>query len=248
MAQNDTLSPSPKPTARATDAVVAALERRIYTGQLESGSMIPSERELSEEFQISRTVAREAVKILGGKGLIDTRPHHRPVVCSPDFEMALGSLGHLVSHLTGRLEGVEYLFQARIFVEAALVRQAAIRANKHDIAALRAALAHNEAQTEDSEAFYLTDMAFHAVLYEVPQNPCFPALHRAFCKWLENHWRRMPRLPERNRRNYEAHKAIFDAILNRDPDAAEAALRHHLEDSWTQVCQTFSASAGSEAV
>ncbi|MCO6383359.1 FCD domain-containing protein [Oceanicola sp. 502str15] len=46
-------------------------------------------------------------------------------------------------------------------------------------------------------------------------------------------------LPERNRRNVAAHQAIVDGILGRDPDAAEAALRKHLEDAWDQVRETF---------
>lgn len=241
MAQNGTPSGNSKAATRAADAVVSALEKRIYAGQIKSGSMLPPERELSEEFLISRTVAREAVKILSGKGLIYARPRHRPVVRRPDYDMATGMLKHLVSHLTERMEGVEYLFQARIFVEAALVRQAAENAGKNDIAAMREALAQNAAQIQDSEEFYRTDMAFHSTLYKVPQNPIFPALHRAFCDWLESHWRRMPRLPDRNRRNYEAHKDIFESILNRNADEAEHRLRRHLEDAWTQVRQTFAA-------
>ena len=232
---------APKLAARAADAVVSALEKRIYAGQLKSGSMLPPERELIEEFDISRTVAREAVKILGGKGLIDARPRHRPVVRRPDYEMALGVMGGLAAHLTERPEGVEHLFQTRIFVESALARRAATDANKDEIAALREALKRNGAQIQNSGAFYSTDMAFHAALYDIPRNPIFPALHRAFCGWLESHWRRMPRLPARNRRNHEAHKKIFEAILNRDPDAAEKFLRDHLEDAWTQVRRTFSA-------
>lgn len=230
---------SREPGARAADSVVAALEERIFSGQLKDGQMLPAERELIEEFGVSRTVAREAVKILGGKGLIEARPRHRPVVRQPDFDTALGVLGGLVKHLIGQSGGVKHLFDARIFVEAGLVRKAAAEAGKNDIANLRAALERNRACIHDSEQFYETDMAFHAVLYTIPRNPIFPALHRAFCEWLEGHWRQMPRLSERNARNYGAHQAIFDAILNRDPDAAETALRLHLEDSWKQVENTF---------
>jgi DNA-binding GntR family transcriptional regulator len=49
----------------------------------------------------------------------------------------------------------------------------------------------------------------------------------------------MPRLVDRNQRNFEAHSAIFQAILMRDPDAAEAALRSHLDAAWDQVRDTF---------
>ncbi|WP_157772680.1 FCD domain-containing protein, partial [Pseudoponticoccus marisrubri] len=45
--------------------------------------------------------------------------------------------------------------------------------------------------------------------------------------------------PDRNRANYEAHAAIFEAILMRDPDAAETCLRDHLDRAWAQVRETF---------
>ncbi|WP_240484657.1 FCD domain-containing protein, partial [Pseudoponticoccus marisrubri] len=62
------------------------------------------------------------------------------------------------------------------------------------------------------------------MLYDIPSNPVLPAIHRAYTTWLAPQWSRMPRLPDRNRANYEAHAAIFEAILMRDPDAAETCL------------------------
>ena len=91
----------------------------------------------------------------------------------------------------------------------------------------------------ESDRFYETDMAFHSVLYTIPKNPILPALHKAYTGWLADHWKQMPRLPERNRQNFQAHSAILDGILNRDPDAAEDALRRHLTDAWEQVRATF---------
>lgn len=226
-------------SGRAANLVGSVLAQRIYSGQLKSGSVLPAERELSEEFCVSRTVAREAVKILDGKGLINVRPRHRPVVLQPNFDMVGSVLGNLVHYLIEQPKGVENLFGLRVFVEASLVRTAAAQAQKEDIANLRTALNNNYACIKDSVKFYETDVAFHAVLYEVPRNPIFPALHRSFVQWLAGHWQQMPRLPQRNRRNYLAHQAILDAILNRDPDEAEAALRAHLADAWAQVHQTF---------
>lgn len=229
----------PPAPGRAANWVVSVLEKRIYTGQIKSGGVLPAERELSEEFCVSRTVAREAVKILDGKGLICVRPRHRPVVLQPNYEMVAGVLGNLVHYLIAQPKGIEHLFGLRVFVEASLVRLAATSATRDDIANLRAALEHNGDCIADSEQFYETDVAFHAVFYEVPRNPLFPALHRAFVQWLAGHWKQMPRLPARNRRNFDAHHAIFTAILYRNPDEAEAALRQHLDDAWEQVRQTF---------
>ena len=225
--------------SRAADAVVEQLEARIFSGELADGKPLPAERELIAEFGVSRTVAREAVTMLASKGLIDARPRHRPVVRRPDYDTALGVLGGIVRHLLEQKGGVKHLFDTRILVETALVRFAAEQADKDDIANLRAALARNGEAVLESERFYETDMAFHSVLYTIPKNPILPALHKAYTGWLADHWKQMPRLPERNRHNFQAHSAILDGILNRDPDAVEDALRRHLTDAWEQVRATF---------
>ncbi|MGJ8558379.1 MAG: FCD domain-containing protein, partial [Sulfitobacter geojensis] len=151
----------------------------------------------------------------------------------------LGMLGGLVGHLTHASGGTRQIFDLRIFVEAGLVRLAAEKASKEQIARLKAALKSNEDSIDDSLAFYETDRAFHRLLYDVVDNPVFPAIHTAFSDWLDVRWRQMPRDPERNRTNFEAHKSILDAILDRDPDRAEDALRAHLESAWDQVKRSF---------
>ncbi len=229
------------PNARAADAVVEELEARIFSGELADGQPLPAERVLIEEFEVSRTMAREAIRMLAGKGLVEAKPRFRPVVRRATYETALGVLGGVVHHLLEQKGGVKHLFDARIFIESALVRCAAEEATKDDIANLRTALERNSDAIMESDFFYETDMAFHSVLYTIPGNPIFPALHKSYTAWLADHWKEMPRLPERNRRNYAAHAAILDGILNRDPDAAESALRRHLADAWEQVRGTFKA-------
>lgn len=224
---------------RAADMVVAALERRIRSGVLKDGKPLPPERALMSEFGTSRTVVREAVRLLAGRGVVEARPRHRPVVRAPGFDTAVDLLGGVVGQLLVRPGGVRNLFDTRILIEAALAREAALSARRDDIAALKAALQANGAAVADSELFYRTDTAFHAVLYAIPGNPVLTAIHRAYGLWLQPHWSRMPRLLDRNRENHLAHTRIYEAILARDPDAAELALRQHLADAWTQVEATF---------
>ena len=224
---------------RAADVVVGRLEAMIVSGELPNGKPLPAERRLMAQFGVSRTVVREAIKALAGKGLVVARPRFRPVVSRPDYDTAFGVLEGIVRHLISQKGGVRHLFDSRILLESALVRMAAIEAGKTDISNLRDALSRNEAAISDSDAFYDTDIAFHGVLYSVPRNPVFPAVHKAYATWLSVHWTQMPRQPERNRRNFLAHREIFEAILSRDPDAAEEALRRHLVDAWSQVSATF---------
>jgi GntR family transcriptional regulator, sialic acid-inducible nan operon repressor len=234
-------------TARAADAVVARIESRISSGQLTDGAFLPAERELMAEYGISRTVVREAIARLASRGLIEARHRFRPVVRRPGYDAALSAVGGVVSHLLNQGSGVKNLYDTRVFLEAALVRNAALHARKEDIAALRAALAANEQAISDSGRFYATDVAFHAVLFEIPRNPVFPAVHKAFTSWLAPHWERMLRSPERNRVNYLSHREICEAIVERDPEAAEKALQNHLAAAWEYVRGTFS-EPGSEEV
>ena len=224
---------------RAADHVIQTLEERIRSGELKDGQPLPSERHIMDEFRISRTVAREAVHALSNRGLVEARPRFRPVVRKPGYDAAVHAVGSIVAHLLDQPGGVKNLFDTRILVEAALVREAALHAEKDDVATLKHALDENAAAIEDSEFFYRTDMGFHEVLYRINGNPVLPAIHKAYTTWLSPHWSRMPRLPDRNQTNYQAHEAIFEAILMRDPDAAEVQLRLHLDDAWSQVRETF---------
>ena len=226
-------------TGRAADFVVDTLQQRIQSGVLADGQPLPSERNLIEEFGISRTVVREAVRMLSSKGLIEARPRYRPVVRKLGFDSAVDAVSSIVSHLLGQPGGVKNLFDTRVMIEAALVREAALSADKDNIAELKRALEANASAIDNSDLFYQTDNRFHEVLHEITQNPVLPALHRAYTTWLAPHWSKMARLPERNRENYVAHRKIYEAILMRDPDVAEAALREHLQSAWSQVHKTF---------
>lgn len=224
---------------RASDQLIELFERQILDGELQAGQPLPPEREIVQGHGVSRTVVREALRALANKGLITARPGHRPVVAQPGYDAAIGVLESIVNQLLGQPGGIRNLFDVRTRMEASLVRDAARIARSDDIERLEAALAANLEAVPDSAKFYETDVAFHGILYDIPGNPVLPAIHRAYTEWLSKQWLQMPRLPSRNQANYEAHKAIFDAILRRDADKAEAALRVHLDAAWRQVSSTF---------
>lgn len=225
--------------SRAADTVVSQIEARIVSGELTDGMALPPERDLIETFGVSRTVVREAVATLASRGLVESRPRYRPIVRRPGYDAVLSAANGVIVHLLAQADGVKNLYDLRIFLEAALVRYAAHHARKDDLEALKLALEANHAAIPDSNLFYKTDVAFHAVLYEIPKNPVYPAIHRAFTAWLAQHWTKMPRSPERNQVNYLRHSDIFNAIRERDGDAAEDALKAHLHAAWEYVRGTF---------
>ena len=227
------------PGARAADTLFRRFVEMINSGELPEGQPLPPEREIVQAYGVSRTVVREAVLALSNKGLVEAKPRFRPVVRKPSYDTAMATVGNVVGRLLSEPGGVYNLFETRIMIEVGLARQAAQSAKPDDLEQLRAALEANAKTVRDSAAFYLTDMAFHSLLYHIPRNPVLPAIHRAYVTWLEPQWSRMPRLTQRNRDNHAAHCAIFDAIVARNPDGAEHALRAHLDDAWQQVRATF---------
>jgi DNA-binding FadR family transcriptional regulator len=237
--QDPTAETRTSAVVRAADSVVLSIQNDIQAGLIADGSALPTERDLMRRFDVSRTVIREAIGILSANGLIEKRPRYRPVVRKPGVDTAMGAMDGIVLHLLSQPGGVRNLFETRILIEAALVRNAAKAATKEDVSDLKTALDQNEAAILDVERFYDTDMAFHLVLYEISRNPVLPAILKAYKTWLAPQWSQMPRLVDRNQSNFEAHNAIFQAILMRDPDAAEAALRSHLDAAWDQVRDTF---------
>lgn len=191
-------------------------------------------------FDVSRTVVREAIAALASKGLLLTRPGYRPVVAKPGIDAAATALGRFVSQAALLDEGgVWDLFETRMFIEAALVRRAALQARKEDIQELRAALVLNRAMIGRRGEFERSDAEFHHVLYKLPRNPIYPAIHRAYVEWLYRHWLRIGSTPEIDMVHYGGHEAIFAAVEERDPDRGEEALRSHLIAAWERVRMTF---------
>lgn len=234
-------SPQTKPNLRAADELFGFFEKQILSGQIEDGDPMPTEREIVARHGVSRTVVREALLALSNKGLIEARPRHRPVVRKPTYDTAMETVEAVAARLLSTSADVKNLFDMRIMMEVALARQAAEQASKEDLRAMKAALEANRLAVDDNRAFFLTDIEFHRKFYELSGNPLLEAIHKGYVTWLHPQWVKMPRAPERNHVNYLAHEAIFDGVLMRDADAAEAATRSHLGHAWAQVHKTFKA-------
>jgi DNA-binding FadR family transcriptional regulator len=225
---------------RASETLANRLAELIAAGEIGEGNRFPPERDLMQRYGVSRTVVREAIASLATRGLLLTRPGFRPIVRKPDYGSAVDTIGLFVKHLIGNEEGVRNLFDTRIFLECALARAAAASARREDIDDLGAALERNRSAIGDREAFYATDIAFHAVLYRIPRNPIYPVIHKAYVEWLMRHWYEMPRAADIDRLHFAGHAAIFEAIVSRDADAAEQSMRRHLEVAWELVRSTLS--------
>lgn len=209
--------------------VADRIERMMLSGELKPGDAMPSERELMESFQVGRPSVREALFALQKMGLITVRNGDRAVVTRPSAERIVSELSGAVRHMLAEETGMQAFQQARLMVECAIVRYAAVRVDKDDLALMKAALEANFAAIGNISAFSRTDLDFHYAIIKVTRNPIFIALHSASFEWLTDQRMMSLRRKGADLAAYKGHRAVYEAIAKGDGDAAETAMARHLE-------------------
>lgn len=216
---------------RLYEDVVEQIESAIALGDLRPGDFLPAERDLCENFGVSRTAIREALFALAQKGLIDLENGRRARVVEPTAEKMIDDLAGPAKFILSRPDRLRQLQEARMLFEGFLARLAAEKATDEQIDAIRAALEANKAKIGDNEGFVETNIAFHLEIARVAGNVFLDSLHTAVQSWLEEHRRVAIRSNGAAERAFARHQQVFDGIAAHDPDAAEAAMRAHLQES-----------------
>jgi GntR family transcriptional repressor for pyruvate dehydrogenase complex len=214
------------------EQVAAHLEREILDGKMKPGDRLPPERDLQIRFGVGRPAIREALITLQRSGLVELGNGAPARVARPTANGVVAGMIPAVQQLLSGAEGQHQLQGVRLFVEVGLVRHAASNASEEELRKLKRALDANRQTVGNVQGFIQTDVAFHFVFAEIIGNPAFVALHNAMSTWLLEQRQIALTEPEEDRRGYEAHARIYDAVAARDPDAAEAAMRAHLASGW----------------
>jgi GntR family transcriptional regulator, transcriptional repressor for pyruvate dehydrogenase complex len=203
--------------------VVDLLGKQILTGQLAPDQPMPPEGQLSSQLGVSRTVIREAMRILGARGLVEVSQGKLPRVKPADP-------AHVVDSLTTFLQRADHsllhLIEVRLQLETAIAALAAKRATAEQIAAMEEMnrlLVGQGTLDQRIDA----DLRFHSLLAEATQNPVFGVLLEPLA-----HLMRLSRKATLSRTGAEravaGHLAILEAIRQGDPEAARRAMYEHL--------------------
>ena len=226
-------------------AVVHDIGVRIVRGDLAPGDLLPNEEELSGELAVSRTVLREAIKVLAAKRLVESRPKTGTRVRERrDWNLLDPDV------LAWQIEAgpdVEFLGQAlevRRMIEPAAARLAAERATGEQIAALYEAYEGMAAAGDDLDAFMQPDLRFHSVLLEACQNELLEHMSEIFTAVLRTIFSYSSSLSHTYPRAARRHKAIVKAIEARDPDAAEQAVLRLIDETKANLVSALRHSSG----
>lgn len=212
-----------------SDAVAEELEKMIREGVYLVGDCLPSERDLMETFEVGRPSIREALGKLAHKGLVMVRSGERTRVTRPSPESIIAGLSGLSKDFLAQPNGVKYFDQLRLFFETSLARYAAEYARPDQLDKLEHALALNGKAIGNIDLFRRTDINFHRVLAEIPDNPIFLAVSSALADWLVTDRKVEDEGVSVQTLVYEDHRAILFRIRDRDVNGADAAMTRHLK-------------------
>ena len=218
---------SPIQTERLYEQIVDQIEDRILSGVLKVGDKLPSERELAEQFTVSRTAVREAVKILVEKGLIEIRAGRGTFVMNGNSTGMRQSFGRLIK--PDSIEGLASLLEVRELLEPETAALAASRMTDEYISAMREAVQTMDTAYGDTNLYVEADLDFHLALAEATQNLIIPALMDTLIDLLREQRKRLASVEGSLQRAQVHHKEILEAVNRQDPEAARRAMQRHLQ-------------------
>jgi DNA-binding FadR family transcriptional regulator len=219
-------------TPAATTAALVSdyLKRIVHRGELGPGDRLPAERQLAVALGVGRVTLREALQELETEGYIVRRRGVTGGAFVTDLDRPFAAWR---ARVAGDPKGLQELWDLREAVEVQIVRLAAARRTSADVAAL--ADADQELRETDTRAaFRRADLRFHGYLADAAQSPRLAALMYAtrgeLFSPVEPHV-----VAARVRRAAEGHGGVTDAVRRRDADAAEQAMREHLQAARTEL-------------
>jgi GntR family transcriptional repressor for pyruvate dehydrogenase complex len=218
---------TPIRSSKVYEQITEQIEQLILSGKLRSGDRLPTERELAEQFQASRTAVREAMKTLAQKGLVDMRPGRGTIVIDGTSQAMRHSLGLMMR--VGQADGPENLVEVREILEPEIAALAAARATEEHIAALQEAVEIMDASLDDADTFIDADNDFHRALAKATQNALILSFLDSIVDLLSEQRKNIFSVTGGSSRGQMHHKLLLAAIERHDPEAARVAMRAHLQ-------------------
>jgi DNA-binding FadR family transcriptional regulator len=219
-----------------TDDITNILGREILGGVFPPGATLLGEEEICARFSASRSAAREAVKILAAKGLLQTRPRRgsriRPV---KDWNFLDPSVLAWLRESTKPRHFIIELLEVRLAFECEAAALAATRANVSDISEIRDAFDAMNAASHGSGDPVSSDAAFHEAILTATGNRFFLPLSALIHTALQFSVPTTNALFGHTVGDLDAHGKVLKAIEAGDAEKARAAMRDMLSEVLARV-------------
>jgi DNA-binding FadR family transcriptional regulator len=235
---------APATTRRASEVIYDQIYQKIISGELRPGDHLPAERIMAEQFRRSRPSIREALRMLQQDGLvkIEVGSAGGAIIQGISMESVEAPLKKLVD---SGVISVRELAEYRSINDLGCARLAALNHTETDVSNLQRIIEEYRKAVDDSPRLREADTEFHYILSHASHNPMVIAINNVITNimismfWGLAHETAPENVIEINRKAYETHKVLVEAILERNPDKAEKCMGYIVDlfyESIQSIC------------
>jgi len=206
--------------------VAHQIEAKIIDGNLKPGDMLAPERVMTEQFGVSRTVIREAVKVLELSGLVRVQHGRGVIVTRLSADNVTDSV---IRYVKIQQSPIWALLELRSILEVGIADLAAERCNEEDIEKLDEIVRQMSAKVDSPAEYAELDLEFHLAIARAAHNRLFLLVLEPFMSLMREARRLGAAVPHASRRTFEHHELILEALKDRDGSEARRVMQEHLE-------------------
>lgn len=211
-----------------SDQVAEQMQEFIAQGRLQPGERLPSERELADQFGVSRTVIREAVRSLAAKGLLTVHTGSGMIVTWPTASSIAEHL-NLLLRLSSDDDPWQHIYDVRYVLEVEIAGRAAQQTTAGDVKLMEDCLQEMADSLGDIERAAAADVEFHNALAQGTQNPLFFILLESIAEIMLEVRRLGFTLTGAPEQILEEHARILERVKAGDVSGARQAMSAHLK-------------------
>lgn len=206
---------------------VARRIEKLISENLKPGDRVPPERQLAEMFDVSRSSIRDGIHTLEIAGLVERRQGAGTVVREISANTVANPLANV---LVGKKQLVSELLDVRKMLEPGLAARAAENATSDELAEMDEILRRQREKVARGEPPIEEDAEFHYAIALAANNSVILKVIDVLMDLLRGTREKTLQVEGRLQKSYAGHRQILSALKRRDGEAAEKAMRRHLED------------------
>lgn len=224
-------------------SIVVELTRRlldyIFSGSVQPGGKLPTERQLQEALGVGRSAIREALKALTVLGILEVRQGDGTYLKKVDSALLTQSIEWGL--LLGERNMMD-IIETRREIELIIVKYAAARRTGEEVEQLRAIMEKLNVSTIND--FVEQDIAFHLKLAEMARNTVLKGVLTSIQSLLRTWIKCVIEAAGETRFSYNDHRKIYEAVAAGDPQAAVQAMQEHMEDATRRLIAEIEKNGG----
>lgn len=221
---------------KVQNLIIIGIRDLINYKNLEPGDKLPSERMLSEKFEVSRGNIREAIQKLEFYGLLNSRPQSGTFVAN----IGVTALNGMIEDIL-RLDEPDFksLVETRILLELKTVKLAALRRTDEDLEQIKEALEAYKEKVLNGEDAVQEDLLFHLAIAKASGNSTMNTFMLIITPEIITNFQKHHVCDAGlSQRGITDHEAIFDAILKQDPKLAKQTMKDHFKELYSYCYNT----------